>query len=227
MKTEFLLKVSCACALACASPAAASIITVTYTGSFSYGTDRTGVFGAAGADLMNDAFTAVYHFDTNKGQLTLSPTRNALVGGSYWGYATPLVDATLTVNGASIAFGGSYYGHIMATNPGGFGELEIGAGEIKSGRYSFLGFTMTGFSRTPPIDITKPFNSASGGQGSLQYLTSQGSVGAFGELNASSLSVSVSSGVPEGSTWAMMILGFCGLGFMAYRRKPEPAVIPA
>jgi hypothetical protein len=28
-------------------------------------------------------------------------------------------------------------------------------------------------------------------------------------------------GVPEPSTWAMMILGFCGLGFMAYRRKPK------
>jgi PEP-CTERM motif len=25
--------------------------------------------------------------------------------------------------------------------------------------------------------------------------------------------------VPEPSTWAMMILGFCGLGFMAFRRK--------
>ena len=27
------------------------------------------------------------------------------------------------------------------------------------------------------------------------------------------------SAVPEPSTWAMMISGFCGLGFMAYRRK--------
>jgi hypothetical protein len=27
------------------------------------------------------------------------------------------------------------------------------------------------------------------------------------------------SAVPEPSTWAMMILGFCSLGFMAYRRK--------
>jgi hypothetical protein len=25
--------------------------------------------------------------------------------------------------------------------------------------------------------------------------------------------------VPEPSTWAMMILGFCGLGFMVYRRR--------
>jgi hypothetical protein len=27
------------------------------------------------------------------------------------------------------------------------------------------------------------------------------------------------SAVPETSTWAMMILGFMGVGFMAYRRK--------
>jgi PEP-CTERM motif len=29
--------------------------------------------------------------------------------------------------------------------------------------------------------------------------------------------------VPEPSTWAMMILGFCGVGFMAYRRKSKPS----
>jgi hypothetical protein len=29
--------------------------------------------------------------------------------------------------------------------------------------------------------------------------------------------------VPEPSTWAMMILGFSGVGFMAYRRKGKPA----
>ena len=28
-------------------------------------------------------------------------------------------------------------------------------------------------------------------------------------------------GVPEASTWAMMILGFAGVGFMAYRRKKQ------
>jgi hypothetical protein len=30
--------------------------------------------------------------------------------------------------------------------------------------------------------------------------------------------------LPEASTWAMMILGFFGVGFMAYRRKSEPAL---
>jgi hypothetical protein len=29
--------------------------------------------------------------------------------------------------------------------------------------------------------------------------------------------------VPEPSTWAMMLLGFAGVGFMAYRRKAKPS----
>ncbi|SHK60508.1 PEP-CTERM protein-sorting domain-containing protein [Bradyrhizobium lablabi] len=32
------------------------------------------------------------------------------------------------------------------------------------------------------------------------------------------------SSVPEPSTWAMMILGFAGVGFMAYRRKSKPTL---
>jgi len=36
------------------------------------------------------------------------------------------------------------------------------------------------------------------------------------------VTVSVAA-VPEPSTWAMMILGFAGVGFMAYRRKSKPA----
>jgi PEP-CTERM motif len=36
---------------------------------------------------------------------------------------------------------------------------------------------------------------------------------------AFSTNVGNTPAVPEPSTWAMIILGFCGLGFMAYRRK--------
>jgi hypothetical protein len=35
------------------------------------------------------------------------------------------------------------------------------------------------------------------------------------------------SAVPEASTWAMMILGFAGIGFMAYRRKFKPFLMAA
>jgi hypothetical protein len=39
--------------------------------------------------------------------------------------------------------------------------------------------------------------------------------------------VSSVAAVPEPSTWAMMILGFAGIGFMAYRRKSKPALMAA
>jgi hypothetical protein len=37
----------------------------------------------------------------------------------------------------------------------------------------------------------------------------------------------IAAAVPEPSTWAMMILGFAGLGFMAHRRKSKPALMAA
>jgi len=40
-------------------------------------------------------------------------------------------------------------------------------------------------------------------------------------------SATFTSAVPEPSTWAMMILGFAGVGFMAYRRKSKPAMMAA
>jgi hypothetical protein len=39
--------------------------------------------------------------------------------------------------------------------------------------------------------------------------------------------VQIGSGVPEPSTWAMLFLGFAGVGFMAYRRTLKPALMAA
>jgi PEP-CTERM motif len=38
---------------------------------------------------------------------------------------------------------------------------------------------------------------------------------------------SITASIPEPSTWAMLLLGFAGLGFMAYRRKSKPALMAA
>jgi PEP-CTERM motif len=46
----------------------------------------------------------------------------------------------------------------------------------------------------------------------------QGDLLALVEVS-SPVSVSVSPAVPEPSTWAMMVLGFAGIAFVAYRRK--------
>jgi len=34
----------------------------------------------------------------------------------------------------------------------------------------------------------------------------------------------ITTAVPEASTWAMMLLGFMGVGFMAYRRRGQPSL---
>jgi len=82
-------------------------------------------------------------------------------------------------------------------------------------------------------------------QGNGTYLCFNGAVGncsgnagslaiyAGGELvthinaNIEIATVAVAGAVPEPSTWAMMILGFAGVGFMAYRRKSKVALMAA
>jgi PEP-CTERM motif len=44
------------------------------------------------------------------------------------------------------------------------------------------------------------------------------------DTNFKGVSFAPVAAVPEPSTWAMMILGFCGLAFMAYRRRTAPAL---
>jgi len=46
-------------------------------------------------------------------------------------------------------------------------------------------------------------------------------------IDGSNTQAQLLGGVPEPSTWAMMLLGFLGLGFMAYRRKAKPALMAA
>jgi PEP-CTERM motif len=46
-------------------------------------------------------------------------------------------------------------------------------------------------------------------------------------MNFDDVPLNVTAAVPEPSTWAMMILGFAGVGFLAYRRKAKPALMAA
>ena len=51
--------------------------------------------------------------------------------------------------------------------------------------------------------------------------------GNTGNIGASARGPFPVGSVPEPSTWAMMLLGFAGVGFMAYRRKSKPALLAA
>jgi hypothetical protein len=50
---------------------------------------------------------------------------------------------------------------------------------------------------------------------------------AYPIVGVTSVTITLESAVPEPSTWAMMLLGFAGVGFMAYRRKFKPGLMAA
>jgi hypothetical protein len=52
-----------------------------------------------------------------------------------------------------------------------------------------------------------------------------GDAGKHGRWESNLNFVDVETAVPEPSTWALMILGFAGLGFMAYRRKQNESAL--
>jgi hypothetical protein len=74
------------------------------------------------------------------------------------------------------------------------------------------------FSNTP---LTFAFN---GGTFTLALNDVNLGINIFNSSDTEALTgtVTVTSAVPEPSTWAMMILGFFGVGFVAYRRNQRP-----
>ena len=63
-------------------------------------------------------------------------------------------------------------------------------------------------------------NNSDGFMGAIDALGPAGT----GEIAGMGTSVTTFGSVPEPSTWAMMMLGFAGLGFAAYRSRHRPAI---
>jgi len=75
-----------------------------------------------------------------------------------------------------------------------------------------------------PDDNSQVLIASGGTRG--DYTAPDGKGGLFLTQSTEILRLSLDSGtisgsVPEPSTWAMMVLGFMGLGFLAYRRKDK------
>lgn len=95
---------------------------------------------------------------------------------------------------------------------------STGALTSGSGTLSHL-FTTSGFSYDPGIYIGSfsysftPSYAATPGHRGFSLAPIAGGPTDFAAVTA----------VPEPATWAMMLLGFAGVGFLAYRRKSKPA----
>lgn len=85
--------------------------------------------------------------------------------------------------------------------------------QVGSGSFSVANGTILGFSDPTGFDDLRY---------TVNYNGAIVSAPAFDSVVAQ-----FTAAVPELSTWAMMILGFAGIGFMAYRRKSKPALLAA
>jgi PEP-CTERM motif len=98
-----------------------------------------------------------------------------------------------------------------------------------------LGFYAAGVSNfcsnpSPPDkpDPTTTFNVwGLGGTSGILGTTASNDVNTYFNGTYSISTVSSVSAVPEPSTWAMMILGFAGVGAMAYRRSRKGTILSA
>ena len=125
-----------AAVLTTAGGANAEILTVTFQGTVLNGTDDTGVFGVAGANLTGDRYTAVYTIDDSiNAYKHYDPTvgLSEISGGTVYlpahhgmpalGTQSP-VSATITINGVTVPVPGAYYGLAWQTRPSNFGGEE-------------------------------------------------------------------------------------------------------
>jgi hypothetical protein len=216
------------------SPASADIVNVTYTGTVSSvsfsgqsttATDALGLFG--GGDLTGSNFTLGFTFDTSMGSLTTSNGGQSLTATA----SSNPFSALITINGITQSVvaplnsarfetgGGGVLDNLTGTVPG----VALGFNPDPSGVQATIGSTISSFAISPGLlatpSTTSDVECGCGGSGQFVVSSALGQEIVNLDPTVAVVSDGVASAVPEPSTWAMMILGFCGVGFMAYRRK--------
>ena len=172
-------------------PNGGGTVTVTQTGLNTLAFD---IELANGNQFVNTGFDASFGFNlSNIASITYSGI-------------TPV---GFTIPGGNPQSAGSL--HMDGTGFFSFGLEGFGTGG-SSPDGSSLKFTIT----AAGLDLSDLTTNAAG-----QFFAADVLSGTTGNTGAIDVSTVTMSSVPEPSTWAMMLLGFFGIGFMAYRRRGQ------
>ena len=179
-----------------------------------------GVGSACASTLIGDTVTASYLFPSNSSVFGSSnilvqapfPELTCSAGGP--GVCSAFAEpATFNIQALSITLSeqaGSAYS-AGAFNGLEFSNLNFGGGA------TLTGFTLnTNLAGLTPADVSFTPTSIEFNAQGLSFESGD----YFVTLNL----ITSTSAVPEPSTWAMIILGFAGIGFMTYRRKNHMAL---
>jgi hypothetical protein len=166
-----------------------------------------------------DAITATFATEVQNGSQFVSvPTVGTL---TYTLNGDGTIAASLSTDGPIVSFEFEGSSHLVSSNISGL--LYVDYAPTDGYNSGVVG-----------VDPTFRVNSLTWTIGTPAEFTSVSQAALVGDLgyqfvlnDGGSEYVANVAAVPEPSTWAMMILGFMGIGFMAYRRKTKPTSLMA
>ena len=215
-KTNLLMMTIAAGVLGLSGAASAEIVTVTYTGPVILVSDAGGSLPAASE---GDTLIATYEFNLpNATNTIIDPMDGGFAFGPYGSFAT----ASLTINGVAATLPtfatGQLTGEIHVLDTGTVLSANVDGSAPGSQLESLLNSTNFSWSLIPPLTGLSYTISDDDEEAITQLTTAAGDL-LEGDIATVTVAVSASPAVPESSTWAMMLLGFAGLGVFSFRSR--------
>jgi len=226
--------------------ASAATYVITYTGLVDSIYDMTGMFGAIPQPQGLIPYTSVYTLKyPTPGVNVTSPVPNSLeyAGGTQLGLPSP-VSGTLTINGITQSFAGSYIGlafqgdsnfpDTIAHRVEDKGTIQGIAFDnyIQNSIFDYAGNMVSSADFTAALNYTLQGNNITGGDFQFYSTDAQGNelIKTFGNLHPIQITIAAvpvqPPAVPEPASWALMLAGFgmCGAA-MRYRSSSVRASI--
>jgi hypothetical protein len=208
---RLILVGSAAAVIALMSPAAATIVDVNIAGVVGFGTDPSGVFGAAGASLVGDSFSVAYVFDTS--HASTASTNTNVFGGSLYiapSNLSPVVSSAVTINNITINLPGDELGQMQG--------LYIGYDTLDYVSDSAIGDINVDIV-APTTSVTTPYSVALSGYNNSGFLSYDG---ISANLIATAADAEI-GGAPLPGAAVLFGSGLLGLGALVRRRAHKGA----
>jgi PEP-CTERM motif len=224
-KSNLLMMVVAAGVFGASAAAYADIVTVTYTGPVILVSDANGTLPSASE---GDTLVATYVFNLpNATNTMIDPMDGGFAYGPYGSFAP----ASLTINGVAAALPafatGQLTGEIHVFDTGTVLSANVDSSAPGDQLESLLNSENFSWSLIPPLTGLS-YTVSNDDEEAITQLTT--AAGDLLEADIANVTVSVTSPptppVPEPSTWAMMLIGFGGIGVFAYLRRRVTAFVP-
>ena len=221
------------------TPLSARVMRAEITGTFGYGDDNLGFFGAPLTDLTGMPFMARFSYDTALGNRnTLAGVHDWVSGGTVLGVPNPVDAVYISANGQTRGLRADGYGSagvsVSSMPEFGDGEYFMDIEEDQTTNYGLKVNLLVMFDVFGPLkrvnaETSFPLQPVYG-FGFLQYSVQDVATGQYYVLLNSYLepaAMSINGSVPEPAMWAMMLAGFAATGSVLRRRRATCPCAPS